>query len=130
MSKHSSEDRIVTAVKSEAPLVGAPAEYLDVSVVREKTIQLKHPLRLEGTEYRSVTVRKLTGKEIFAVNRAVRQGKEPEAAMFAAMCRLPVPVIEALDGDDITTISKLAANFTPQSLDTAEEPTGENGEST
>lgn len=134
MASSTDETRVTSAVKSTetaaAPLVGAPAEYLS-DTPREEEHTLKQPFRLAGTEYRKVTVRRLTGKELFAINKAIRSGTvDPESAMFSAMLRIPVAAVEALDSEDVQAISKISANFTPQLANTADEPTGENGENT
>ena len=127
---------VASAVKqTEAPLVGAPAEYLDhedgtPAAPREATLKLKHPFRLAGQEYRVLTARKLTGKEIFAVSKAARQGHDPESALFSAMCKISIPAVEALDGEDITALSELTKDFTPQLASTDSEPTGESGDNT
>lgn len=131
MSKPNQQERIVaSAVKTEAaaPLVGAPAEYLG-GPAREADHTLLYPFKLAGVEYRVLTVRKLTGKEIFAMNKVVRdQGISPEAALFSAMCRIPLAAVEAIDAEDLGALSTLSANFTPQLASTSEEPTGPNGE--
>lgn len=131
-SKDDAAVRVTAAVKTEtaaAPLVGAPAVYLNDGP-REVKIILAQPFKLGDTEYRDVTVKRLTGKQLFAINKAVRAGADPESSMFSAMLGIPVAAVEALDSADIQAISKASANFTPQSADMADEPTGENGTST
>lgn len=121
---------VTKAVKTEgAPLVGAPPEYLG-DIPRSQNYTLLHPFRLEGVEYRVLTVSRLTGKQISAVSKASREGVDAELAVWAAMCGIPVNAAAALDSQDINNISALGANFTPPSESAASEPTGEDGEPT
>lgn len=134
-SPSNDEGRIVaSAIKSEAPLVGAPAEYLPGEdgqpVVREKKIPLKFPFRLEGVEYREVTARRLNGGDIFRINNFAKKGNDAQTAMFAVMCRIPVAAIEALDAEDLTALTRASADFTRQLVGTDDEPTGNDGENT
>jgi len=129
-----SGDNVVKAVKAGA-LKGAPAQYLNPGQ-REVTITLIHPFLLDGVEYRTLTAHKLTGRDIFAVNRTVEELKEKgvhvesEAVLYAAMCGVPPAAIEALDAQDLTALSRKTADFTRQLEAAAEGPTGENGENT
>lgn len=123
-------ERIVRATPTtDKPLADNKVEYLD-GVQTELTYTLKVPFRLNGQEYREVTVRRLTGREIAAISGATRQGIAPEIAMWSAMMRLPAIVVEAIVSSDIQEISELAANFTPQSAPEADGATGETGENT
>lgn len=131
-----SETRVTTAVKqpaAEAPqLVGAPAEYLDGGI-RSVTYPLKVPFRIDGQEYRELTAYKLTGKEIFAMNKRARDPSntfDPEVLVFAVMCKVSPRVIEALDGSDIQGLSQKTGDFTRQLAENPQGPTGENGENT
>lgn len=127
--------RVTTAVKQEAPEKGASnaaplvsaVEYLGEQAVREKSYVLKYPFRLGGVEYRTLTLKKLTGKQIFAVNAAAKQGITAEAALYSAMCGIPIAAAEALDSEDIKAISEAVQDFSPQLFEAGEQ-TGENGE--
>jgi len=123
-------DTVTTAVKSDgAPLVGAPARYLS-GKVRAAIINLVEPLEYGGVEYYQLTAVRLDGKKIFAANAAADNGVTREAAMFAAMCSVPVEVIEALDAADINQLAAKLQAFMPQSPQTAEDATGNSGETT
>jgi len=125
------EQNVTKAVKAEAPIVGAPAEYLDGGV-RQVTYPLDFPFRLDGAEYRSVTANKLTGKEIFAVSRESKEKPhlDRQILVFAVMCKVPYRVIEAMDASDIQGLSEASAVFTRQLDETADAPTGNDGENT
>lgn len=96
---------------------------------RTRTIQLLEPFELHGTVYTELTAKRLTGRDLFAVNRNTEIGADQQASMFAVMCSVSTDVIEALDAEDITRLGSVLKDFMPQSTATAEQ-TGNDGEAT
>jgi hypothetical protein len=120
-------DNVVKAVPegAQAPEV----RYLS-DKKRSVTISLQEPFAIGDTEYRELTAHRLTGKDIFALQRSIEAGADAGIAMIAGMCRVPPIVIASLDAVDFAAVGTLAQDFMPQSVLTAFAPTGGNGPST
>lgn len=79
-----------------------------MTVKKTHTFTLSEPVTIEGTEYSTLTLRKLKAKDIAAsdlVRGKVRQGY----AIFASMADVPIQVIDELDADDIERLGVEAA---------------------
>lgn len=101
------------AVTTTTPITEATPNYLG-DTVRSTSVPLKFPFELDGIEYRTVTVRRITGREAQSWSRALREflagdGPEPQ---FPGIV-MPSAAFDALDDDDLAALDEAADRFFP-----------------
>lgn len=95
------------------------AQFLPTSRPRAGSVDLEWPVIVDGVEYRTITLRRLTAGE---VERAVREAwKGPADAPFRLPVflgpdgkALPASVLDALDDDDMLLLDEASADFFPR----------------
>lgn len=68
------------------------------------------------TDVNSITLRRLNGGEVAALQEAVTGGNIDEAAMIAMFADQPGEVIAALDADDLLALKDKVVDFLPKAL--------------
>ncbi|MEO5807894.1 phage tail assembly protein [Devosia sp.] len=92
---------------------------------REVSIVLQHPFAIGDVEYRTVTVRRVTGLEVQAyTEELVTSGKRPQFPGVA----IPAEAYAALDDDDLLKLDEVILDFLPQRFRKADGPTPGAGE--
>lgn len=75
------------------------------------TINLKHPIQLEGRELKSITLRRPKVADILRAKKASEDDAEQEVATVAALAGIPPAAVEDLDLADYKVIQKALAGF-------------------
>ena len=91
-----------TAVASFAP--GKP---------RSRTIDLEWPVEFEGTVYETITIRRLSAREVADFIESLRDDPNKDEARWP-MYDVPGAVLDALDDDDSLTLNEVALAFLPR----------------
>ena len=82
---------------------------------RTATIQLDWPLDAEDAGLDKITLRRLTGGEVAALQELMMAGGS-EADMLAAFCDQPAEIINQLDADDYLELKAAVVDFLPKRL--------------
>ena len=82
---------------------------------RTATLQLEWPLGRGETDLTEITLRRLTGGEVAALQEQMMAGGS-EADMLAAFCDQPADVIAQLDADDYLDLKAKVVDFLPRRL--------------
>lgn len=88
--------------------------------LRLKAIELEWPLdRPDGQTITAITLRRLTGGEVAALQDAMTGDNATDAAMIAAFADQPADVIAALDADDFMELKEAVVDFLPKRIRSA-----------
>jgi hypothetical protein len=88
--------------------------YIDGPTPRTRVISLLWPFQLDGTEFRSVTIRRINGHEAKAYYAAVMESLQSGApAVVFPGLDIAQPVWDALDDDDVLIIEQAIEDFLP-----------------
>ncbi|WP_274627564.1 phage tail assembly protein [Arvimicrobium flavum] len=96
------------ALKPEARIVS--------SKPRSMTVALDHPVEFDGTLYESVTIRRVTGKEVDEFIRASAGLKEGERQPQLPVLDFPREVYDEMDDDDRLRVEEALLPFLPRRL--------------
>lgn len=97
---------------AEVPALIEPPRF--VGRIRSKMVPLEWPIEFGGKLYESVTVSRMTAKQVSEFVEASRAGSKANLAMFDC----PIEVIDALDADDSEAVNAVALDFLPRALRT------------
>lgn len=92
---------------------------------RMATVPLEWPVQVDGAEVAAVTLRRLTGGEVAALQEQMMGDAPSEAALIAAFADQPLDVISALDADDFLTLKDRVFDFLPKRIRAALEAASE-----
>lgn len=93
---------------------------IDTKTARSKSILLEWPLDLpDGSTLTEITLRRLTGGGVAALQDAMVGDNATDAAMISAFCDQPAEVIARLDADDFLEIKDQVIDFLPKRIRTA-----------
>lgn len=84
--------------------------------LKMKTFDLEWPLEVEGQTISQITLRRLTGGEVAALQDAMMGDGANDAAMIAAFADQPAPVIAQLDADDFMELKERLVDFLPKRI--------------
>lgn len=82
---------------------------------RTASITLEWPLDLDEVALDVITLRRLTGGEVAALQETMMAGGS-EADMLAAFCDQPADIIAQLDADDYLELKARVVDFLPKRL--------------
>ena len=107
----------VPAPAAAAPVVPTQVTYLG-DKPRVTELPLAWPLSVDGVEYRSITVKRLTTREVGRFVDLIRTKPEGEKVRWpifvdAAGAAIPDSVWDALDPDDTDALNEVADRFLP-----------------
>ena len=75
-----------------------------------KTIQLKHPIKVEGTEIDSLTIRRPKVRDLKVIDQT--KGEVARGiALVATLCDIPEPSVNEMDAEDFQAVSEVVGNF-------------------
>lgn len=100
-------------VKKEARIV-SPKE-------RSASVPLEWPIDFDGKTWDSVTIRRITGRELEAYVEAIAALPEDALSLKSPMIDCPPEVYDALDADDRARLEAALLPFLPRSLRAAAE---------
>ena len=92
---------------------------------RMATVPLEWPVQVDGAEVAAVTLRRLTGGEVAAIQEQMMGDASSEAALIAAFADQPLDVISGLDADDFLTLKDRVFDFLPKRIRAALEADSE-----
>jgi hypothetical protein len=76
---------------------------------------LQFPVTHDGKIYNSLFINRIKGKTLLEMNRTMQSNPEAaDFALYAAMCGVPVGVIEEMDADDFIDMTEVAKPFLPR----------------
>lgn len=104
-------------VKKEEQPAAPPVAKIISPVDREKVVPLTYPVEFNGTVYSSITVRRVTGKEV----KDYLDKIGVEAFTLPPTIDCPFEVWEAMDADDQLVVDEAAMAFMPRRLKVAVE---------
>ena len=76
-----------------------------------ETIELKHPITLDGEELKHLTLRRPKVRDMLAADKASGSDAEKEVRVFANLCEVAPAVIEALDMADYQALQERYQGF-------------------
>ena len=85
--------KVYTAMTKDSPHVFGETEH-------GGTLELAHPVAHEGTEHARLVMRRPKVREEKRARKGTNDVHEQECRLFAALCDVPRPVIDALDMAD------------------------------
>ncbi len=77
------------------------------------TIDLKHPIAVDGLEVRQLTLRRPKVRDMLAADKAGGTDAEKEIRAFANLCEIGPKTVEELDLADYRQAPKAYADFLP-----------------
>ena len=83
---------------------------------RSTTVALDHPVEFDGTLYESVTIRRVTGKQVDDFIRASAALKEGEPQPQLPVLDFPREVYDEMDDDDRLRVEEALLPFLPRRL--------------
>ena len=123
--------KVVKAVKPEEMAgVGQEAEgaapkasprFLVAADETPATYDLEFPMEFDEVEYRTVTFRKVKGKDFRKMRLLAAMGVSPDLGLVSIVSGLPVEVLNEMDGGDFMEITERAEAFIPARLISKEE---------
>jgi hypothetical protein len=112
----------------DAKVAAAPSRRIEHTRDRTKTVPLAWPVTVDGKIVDSVTVRRLSVREVADYVEQLRNSASPDPIRLPMIVGLSESVIDALDDDDMATIDGVIFDFLPQRLrrllDGTTQPTG------
>ena len=79
---------------------------------RVQTIDLEWPVEFDGVTYNSVTVKRITGREVAAYVEAISKGGDIKPPMLDC----PQEVYDAMDADDFIKVDEVLRDFLPRTF--------------
>lgn len=92
------------------------AEIKHTRADRMATVALDWPLTVNGAEVASITLRRLTGGEVAALQEQMLGAAADEPALIAAFADQPSEVIAILDADDFLSLKERVVDFLPRRI--------------
>lgn len=92
---------------------------------RMATVPLEWPLLVDGAEVAAVTLRRLSGGEVAALQEKMMGDTPSEEALIASFADQPLSVISALDADDFLALKDRVFDFLPKRIRAALEAASE-----
>lgn len=87
---------------------------------------LTYPITHDGKIYNSVFINRIKGKTLLEMNRTMQSSPESaDFALYAAMCGVPIGVIEEMDADDFIDMTEVAKPFLPRKFRELSDPAPE-----
>lgn len=75
-------------------------------------IKLQYPVKIDGTEYTELTMRRSKVKDrLLVANMQNKSDEEKEILLFANLCEVSPEVIRELDEADYPAVQKVYMNF-------------------
>lgn len=100
-------------VKQEGAPLGAPVARIVSPKTRSLTVQLEYEVEFDGRAYTTVTLRRISGKEMEDYIEAVAAS---DKRLLPPMIDCPMEVYEAMDDDDRFAIDQAMRDFMPRRL--------------
>ncbi len=115
--------KAATATTGNAPATtgtttttGPKIEFVDAGKARFRTVALDWPLRVDGAELNTITVRRLKACEVKELQQAMDAQGFLFEQLIAPFTDQPQSVLDALDQDDFARLAETVIDFLPQRL--------------